>query len=250
MSIIKLPANSQALVEIVYDKNQSKFDVLSMEYNYMNGAAFPAAWAYYKFEEESGTRYDSSGNGNHLHDGIEGYTPSSNDTGKIGNCIKFVHDDGSPGLYADISWVPSGGLFTFAFWFKATGGGSSRSACDINSNIDIDMKWNADGSKFKIVVAGDYYYFATGYDCNPDTWYFIVIYGDGTGVFIDVNNTCVASDTQYGPELVSNYGVTYIAASGYAGQTCWLDELWIGPTCLTSEQRTQLYNGGAGWSPY
>ena len=236
--ILRIPANSQAYLTAMRDSAQDKFDVVDYVFPYLNAMDFPAAWAYWKMDESSGTRADATGNGHHLpQSGSPGY-----DTGKIGNAV--ISSSNSDGLrLEEIAW-PVTGNFMIAMWIKIAADGG----VDFNSNMGI---WaEAIGSNWYMYAATDACFAESAYIYSLDEWHFICVYHDGVGLYIEIDGVEAASDLgAHG--ITDPYGVTYIYGLP-AGQASW-DEvgIWVGDNATAAiARRAELYNGGAGWSPY
>jgi hypothetical protein len=85
-NILKIPANTQAYLTAQRDEVEDVFDVVEFTWPYINEIVFPEPWAYWKFEEESGTRFDATGHGRNLLDQWDdGGTPSVDLHGTYGD---------------------------------------------------------------------------------------------------------------------------------------------------------------------
>lgn len=191
-------------------------------------------WAYWTFDETSGTRFDSV-DSHHL-------TPTgcSFSTGKINNCVTFgsvtdVLQLGDPGPFED--------NFTIGFWIKA--GGSATGYClDINSDCAVYVDRNSSGNIWFSAYTSSLGVMTTN-TWSPDTWHLVVVYYNGTGLYLEVDNVLQDSDLgTSGNSSPSSYDlyIGYPASSNYA----YLDEYGIWSRALTQSERAWLYNSGVG----
>lgn len=251
-NILRIPANTQAYLTAIRDAAADKFDVMEFTYQYGNQASFPPAWAYWKMEEASGNRLDSSGNNRTLS--LDSGYAVGYDLGILGNCSKFTANNQA--LIMSEEWDTRGDTkFTITCWMKmvANAGGTHR-VLELTSNVVLWMK--SDNMTKCYFEAGSESGGAVSwaiYDFN--VWYFVCVYYDGTGLHLEVNNVEVASDAVVPTfDLVDEFswGGTWV---GYphpsaSPPTGYFDEVGIWLQALTAGQRAQLYNSGAGWSPY
>jgi hypothetical protein len=203
--------------------------------------------AYWSLDEASGTRVDATGRGNDLSEvGSPGST-----TGKISNAV-----DTSSGNYlsrASTSDLVTGDIdFTCSawVWFDA-----------VSPDSDIVNKWATGGfeytlaldsvaTKFRFYVepSGFHSITATTFGVvTTGTWYFVVWWHDAAG---NTLNICVNDG---GVDTVAHTtGVTTATAAFVIGRSAFgshdgrVDEVGLWKRVLTSGERTQLYNAGAG----
>jgi len=195
---------------------------------------------YWKMDEASGTRVDSIGTADLDDYGTTGYRE-----GKLGNAIAST--DSSDGLYTSDAVTFDGGDFTVSLWmyWDAVAGDSSppyividktdnfRFALTTNANTG-NVWWGADDSGSSITVeTGGWHHVVLWYDHSESTGYHVV--DDGS-----------ATSTNTG-SYATNANVIRAGGTGVAGRMCGaLDEVGIWNRILSSDERTQLYNGGNG----
>lgn len=208
---------------------------------------------------------ESSGSRTGLHTGIvltdNNTVPSG--TGLVYSiAADFERGDAEWLSVADRADLSTGDIdFTAAAWVKIEnklGAGNYMTA--VSKQGDSEFEWNvfhdgdvdrfvmsAAGSAFPQVVANNFGAPST------DTWYLIFCWHDAAGnsLNIQVNTGTPNSNTVGSPDLnITDTGAPFgIGSRGSGGAHFW-DGL-IGPVMfwkrvLTSDERTQLYNGGAG----
>lgn len=210
--------------------------------------------AHWRLEEASGTRVDVSGNG---HDMSAQGTPG-NRAGKLSNALDVTATDYC--YYADSGNAldcPAGASLTAACWIYL-------------DNLTINgyplNRWAEDWTLF-FTAAGVVSMLArqTGSNATASTpagtittgaWYYLVGWFDHTvgangTVYVQVNNgtvysTALTSAKTAGSGLfvsLGDLGHTSTAFGGYDGA---IDSASIWTRVLTADERTSLYNGGAG----
>lgn len=209
--------------------------------------------AYWKLDEASGTRYDSIGS-NHLTD----YNTVATATGRIGTAISYAVGNTNKYLgIADNDALSMGDIdFTVAGWFKVT---------DANGQGQLANKWDWNIPSREYLV--DFhpstfcrFYVATtaqsqvgvtdSFYPSIGDWTFICGWHDATAdtVNIQVNARTVVSTAHSGG--VNNGSAAfaigpYSVLANYA-TGCDIDEVGIWKRVLTSDERAELYNSGAG----
>lgn len=291
-NIIRIPPKTRARVEARYNAVHGRFDVVESRLGYLAASAFPAAWAYWKLDETTGTRLDSSGNGNHLSN-IVG-SVSYDASGIIDPyCLKVVQS----GVDAGYSCVTkedaqldlrSDAPFTIVCWVKH---GWSGEIDGLNFNplecyyyVPYDMVSKAylgmyasspqdvayyggeagDIVSFAPACDGTAWFSSDNYEPIPtwhaDSWHFYVFRWTGTHFYLEVDNFRYdqrESSESYISNIMPSISIGLGGAPGYANyrSTSMIlyvahAGIWIGDNALTDAQLTQLYNSGAGWSPY
>jgi hypothetical protein len=216
--------------------------------------------SYWKLDESSAgagavTRNDSHST-NHLTD--NGTTPSA--VGKIGNAAQFTAANSERLTIADNASLSVGDIdFTWAFWLymDSTTGYQAYISKDSDDGsggaFEIRKEEGETRPTWLIRQSG-------GSDCarvqwggsalSTGTWYYVVCYHDaanniaGIGVN-DVFTTASTTGTPFDdPGKLAIGGSS--AAAGYS--SCRIDEVGFWKRMLTADERTQLYNGGAGLS--
>jgi hypothetical protein len=201
--------------------------------------------AYWKLDEASGTRYDSTPNNHNLSlNGSDG----SND-GKIGSC--FVASGGyltTPSLVANSE-------ATMSVWFKSTdfiGATSQGFPIVVDMNGGFLLAANPDGTiglynwsdtqSGQAVVTSDLY--------NDGNWHHVVGTRDGSILRLYVDSILIGTASYSGyatpwndqPISVGAYSDGNFAATG----NCHIDEFGIWTRALSQEQVSSLYANGSG----
>jgi hypothetical protein len=265
-NILRLAGKTKAYFTSRYDGLQLKHDILQYTYNYPYvpdtppTPSFPAAWGYWKFEEESGDRIDATGNDrNFIPFTFDGLGDPSRATGKIGYGIRCDYLDTYPDrqqlvsslIGGDLdSWTPGEIGSSISLWVKAHATNfTSMMVLYIYGNYEIKMHYD-NISKYKLVITNTTEtLIETDYIYDQDTWYFLIIINDAGGFYLYVDNVLAGS---YLGELVITKTTGMTIISGFEnGCYGFVDEYGIWDnTVLTADQRAQLYNNGNGWSPY
>ena len=211
--------------------------------------------AYWKLDEASGTRYDSVGSNN-----LTDYNTVGTTTGRIGTAISFA--SGNTDKYlgcADNDALSMGDIdFTIAGWFKVT-------ATNGNGQLVNKWDWNIPSREYLVDVhPSTYCRFAiaqtdqtqasvadTFYPSIGD-WTFLVAWHDATAntINIQVNARTLVSTAHSGGVNNGTAAFTigpYSVLSNYAFSID-IDEVGIWKRVLTSDERTALYNSGAGFT--
>lgn len=240
--IFRIPTSSELYLTAIRDDLDDTFDVIDLTFNYLNDS-FPAAWAYWKMEEESGTRYDATGNDRDLSDTEEGTEYGqymSRATGKAGYAIQF--DDsvfqGGVRLYRD-GWpdLTSENPFSFSVWVNVD---------DTYSGFDLYC------GDLTLYFGGEYVYscgWGSAYvdgEATAGGWHHFAVTFDGTTMKLYVDGTMVSESegtTECDPLD------TYIYVYGFEG-VVQVDEVGIWTQALAADQITYLYNSGSGRTLY
>lgn len=264
--ILRLAGNTQAYLKVQHDGLQDKHDVRRFTYNYDNAVPFPIPWAYYKLNETADpwvSAADSVGGGGTLIEG-SGPGPSWDAVEQAAkfDVTEFFADTAE--RYEEPQWYfkPARYEGAVAFWFKATGATST-----FVTHTDLYP------GEYGIYISGPPSLQIEGW-CGM-TWDVITNYSMGQWYFVAyafsaedppfarlyLDNVLVDEDTD--PEhfdksywdtdgFVDDYGYGFVSTGGPRGSNIfWQRELgfWMGNT-LTAANVAQLWNGGAGWSPY
>jgi hypothetical protein len=210
--------------------------------------------AYWKMDEASGDALDSLGSNNLTDNNTVGAG-----TGKVNGARDFEDTNTEWFNHGDNSALSTGDIdFTVAFWVKFE---------SLSTNKDMVSKWvnagweflhyydvgssrfvfyvvSSGGGTFTPVSANNFGAASTG------TWYFVVGWHDS------VNNQIGISINDGTPNTAAHSaGVADTATDFYIGRTGdttdsymdgLIDEVGFWKRVLTSTERTQLYNGGAG----
>lgn len=255
--IIPIAPNTQAYLTARRDVSQDKFDVVDYVFQYANAAPFPSAWGYWKLEETSGSRADSSGNNRSLLEIDNPVTYTAD--GKINNAAKFPGTDGTLQNLAAAATPAVNTNWVMSLWIRIhrVATGSCEGYYEINGGAgQVSGGYGLNSGQtngFFYLSAPSSQYVETGNTLTPDVWHFITCGHDGTQLYIEVDGSLVDSDvganTASGdPGGSFNFGGIYPDNK----MTIEIDELglWLDTNSLTPAQRAQLYNSGSGWSPY
>lgn len=204
--------------------------------------------SYWALNEASGTRFDSHASNDLTDNGSVGSS-----TGKINSAAEF---NGSNFLScadnADLSWGSN--QKTLSFWFKAN---------SLTSNHFIVSKWPGNFGEVGVRIdsAGNIRLYAEYADFSNTThmdssvtattgaWYFVVIWSDPVAqeLWISVNGTVDGGSYTQG---IADSGRAFIIGAADSGPNQLfdgdVDEVGLWGRVLTSGERSDLYNGGAG----
>lgn len=201
--------------------------------------------AYWKLDETSGTRFDSTGRGNHLTDN----NTVTSTAGKVGQAAFFTrannewlgHASNTDLLLGDVD-------FTIAGWFRPT---------NVILDAGIVSKWDSTiGVEWLIeVFNGDLYFLiSNGTTVHSvqrpiaiNTWYFFVASHDAAAdqIALSVNQgTAATTSHSSGAQSTSQqFHVGQYASRFHNGE---VDELGVWKRKLTAAEQTQLFNSGSG----
>ena len=207
--------------------------------------------AYWKLEEASGTRNDSHSNALHLTDN----NTVTQATGKQGNAADFEASNGEYLSRVDSATLSMGDIdFTVLLWVNAE---------SLGSNYVIGQYGGAGARSWEIQHTGSRFHFFVSNDGtvtnwvtannlgapSTATWYLIIAWHDAAAntINIQVNNGTVDSGGH--TTGVFNSAEDFRIGTAEVGGPFWdglIDEVAIWKRVLTSDERTQLYNGGSG----
>lgn len=203
--------------------------------------------SYWKLGEASGTRVDSHGS-NDLTDNNTVLSAA----GILGDAADFEYANSEYLNHTDNTDLSTGDIdFTFACWIKAeTLPGSTVFACKGGFGA---LEWFLDcnnGTNIRFVISGLQTVTSTG-TISTGNWYFVVAWHDATANTINLQINDGSVDT-----LSSVTGPTDGAGDFYLGflgdfGMYWdglIDEAAFWKRTLTSGERTEIYNSGAGLS--
>jgi hypothetical protein len=273
-NILKIPANSQVYLTAICDSDKDKFDVVDF-ITCERESTFPAAWAYWKMEEEtSGDRIDATGNGHDLIPYTESYHRAPGyATGVIGNAVSLDRVELPYGVTmlqtASGPTAPVDSHFTYVMWVNIPAltepGISGATLLEFTALGYADLSFYANdydfegnkGIAIRATAGLDVYIMpelVAGtdprvFEFTPSTWHFVVLYYDGTGLYLEVDNVLVASDLG-SCTTVNGEMATLIGGAQFGVDPTLVDLAGVYLEAIDSAMRTQLYNSGAGWSPY
>lgn len=211
--------------------------------------------SFWELEEASGTREDAHGANDLTEVGAV-----ANAAGKVGNAVDFEFTDSLYLSRSDNADLSVGDIdFTWACWVNAE---SFQAAADqyifIKGNegtIEYYLRVSGSGIEVKFGVYGSSGFGnqgAAGINAflSTGTWYFIVGWHDATAdtVNIQINN---GTPTSVAHSAGAHDGAATFYLGDYAtgGTRNWdglVDQLAFWKRVLTSDERTTLYNSGAG----
>lgn len=209
--------------------------------------------AYWKVEEASGTRNDAHGS-NHLTDN----NTVGSAAGKLGNAAQFVAANSEYLSIADNAGLSMGAgvRFTLAAWVypdtttaiqniiakRSSGAGSYEYFLRLDST-DARLYVSSDGSAIAFVAT------PTGI-VAAGVWSLIFAWYDGANLNIQVNNGTIYQ-TAYTADVFNGTAPFLIGSFDTGASEFWngrIDEPAIWKRVLTADERSQLWNGGAGKS--
>jgi hypothetical protein len=208
--------------------------------------------SYWKLNEVSGSRADSHGT-NALTDN----NTVASAAGKIGNCAVFNAASNESLSVADNASF-NVNAFTFAGWFQLVnweaGFEAILSKWTNDSNAEFGLFPDGTGLAFWVwqtqTVIREVSLAAT---LANNTWFFVVVWYDPatTSINIQLNNGTPATATTSGfttryQASTATFMLGDVAGSDLANLNGRLDEWGFWNRVLTSTERTELYNGGAG----
>lgn len=210
--------------------------------------------SFWELEEASGTRNDSHGS-NHLTDN----NTVAAGTGKVGNAADFESSNSEYLSHASNSDLQTGNIdFSICAW------------ANLESNLDVQVvskdddaassrdytldRGSSNNFRFYINGGGGGLIIVSSVEPSLATWYFVVAWHDATAdtLNIQVNNGSVDSASTSGTAPEVSAAEFRIGAREYAGFEGYfdglIDQVGLWKRVLTTQERTDLYNGGAGLS--
>ena len=208
--------------------------------------------AYWKMDEASGTRQDSSGNGHQL---TEVNTVNSA-SGIIGNCAQF---SGSNYLQTNSFGVPVNSDFTVSAWVNLPRDQSAGGASFLGN-------YDGNGLQFANNIQGSYtmqtYFFpgsaALGFSvpANFGSWQHLVLVRSGNFLYGYSNGVSLGAAVSVAGKTFPGGSSLYVGAhvSSWTNQGEWfiaggLDEIGVWSRALSASEVTRLYNSGQGHRP-
>ncbi len=210
---------------------------------------------YWKMDETSGTRADSSGNGNTLTDNN---TVTSN-PGKFGNAGQFTNANSESLSLADNTTLSTGDIdFTVSAWVYADSLDSrvivAKQSADAAGEYQLAYVTAGGLNKFRFLLPATSESVAATVPspANTGTWYFVVAWHDSTANTINIqvdNGTIYTTSSVTAPsDTNATFRIGAGASSGDAAAYFWdgrIDEVRVYKRLLSSKERTDLYN----WAP-
>jgi len=213
--------------------------------------------SYWKLDEASGTRLDSYSN-NDLTDNAT-VTQNPGRAG-IGYAGQFTAANSEYLSITDNAELSVGNIdFTLAFWVYVDSLGANRTIASKFADTTPTREWrlrynNGDAAfEFQVVdSSGGVASVETTESISTGTWYFIVCWHDASAdtINIQLNNGTVhsASHTTGVNDSTEDFRLGADKSSGSVG-SFWdgrIDEVGFWKRILTTQERTDLYNGGNG----
>lgn len=205
--------------------------------------------SYYSLEEASGTRADATGRGNDL----TANNAPGNTTGIQANALALATASSQYLSRADSADHSMGDIdFSIAFWFYSTSGGSKG----------IVTKWQTGGnqrewwigqltSTINVFVSNNgsaAASLANGSAHSQTAWHFCVMWHDAAAntINVSVDNGTTASVAHSTGVFNGTAPFNIGAENGGVFFDGRVDEVGVWKRVLTSLERTELYNAGAG----
>jgi Concanavalin A-like lectin/glucanases superfamily len=204
---------------------------------------------YWRLDEASGSRADSSGTGNTLTE----FGGTINSTaGKIVNCPDTLGYNKRLERATNTSLQMGDVDFTIAGWFYITEFTASRDLLRLDNGAawDYDIYFSTpNGNKFTFYterVSGGYKEVSSSISPVANTWYFVVAIHDSVNdtMSISVNNGTPVTITGVTGGTKVTTGATFRVGSDIAK----IDECGIWKRVLSASEITQIYNSGDGLS--
>jgi hypothetical protein len=206
--------------------------------------------SYWKLDETSGTRFDSTANNIDLTD----INTVGSTAGKIGNAASFVAANDEELTSTSNGLDVGSSDFSVAFWFKLPTTPNALFAQVIGRRT-FSVGWYFDlrsGTEPRLVLRnGSTASVDAGVNYNDDTWHFAVLTFDrdaDMSIYIDDMATPKGSTSIIG---ITGIDTSFFAIGGRADTTGSnisgdVDEVGIWQRLLTAAERTQLWNSGSG----
>lgn len=210
--------------------------------------------AYWSLDEASGNAIDAHS----THDLTETSGTIGSASGKVGNCRDFEAGDTEwfeIADNADLSLADED--FTFSAWVQLESKGAMRCILtkDNGSAGEYYFQFDNAADRFELEIWNGPGYANKGEiqannlgSPSLSTWYFLVAWYDASAntLNIQANNGTVDS-VSFSGGTQNNTGKVYLGSSVY--DQVWdglIDEVGFWKRVLTSDERTTLYNAGAG----
>lgn len=203
---------------------------------------------YLKMDEASGNALDAHGSVDFTDNGTVGAG-----TGKINGGRDFEATNSEYFTNGSASVDVTNEDYTYAFWFKmesdTSGGLIAKPAADsLSDDANVTM---FSGDIFWLVgdFVGSFQQIQWSSTLSVDTWYHCVVWHDSVNDLIGISinaGTPVTGVFAAGP--VGNTEPLFIGNSGGVFFDGLIDEFGFWRRVLTSQERTDLYNGGDGFA--
>ena len=202
--------------------------------------------SWWDLDEESGVRVDSVGSNDLTDNNTVGYA-----AGKIGNAADIVQANNE---YFNNATFPTTADYTISTWVYANAGLAN---CDLLSAIDTwpNQAWSAvylsGGTWYQLVGNGSAYVFVANGAISTETWLHIVTWYDSSTnkASLSINGSIATTGALSGTLYDSSGAINLRLGFGGGVGASWdglMDLTGVWNRVLTSDERTELYNAGAG----
>lgn len=210
--------------------------------------------AYYQLDEASGIAIDAHA----------AYDLTDNNTvgtaaGKINDARDFERDTGEYFSIADNADFSAGDVdFTIAAWVKMESKPGTMNIVAKRQglgNLEYYLRWESGADRFQLEVSPDGSTPVADVNANTlgspstGTWYFVVAWHDASANTINIQVNDGSVDSTGHSTGVFNGTSDFQIGAGNSGAESWdglIDEVGFWKRVLTSQERTDLYNGGSG----
>lgn len=181
-------------------------------------------------------------------------------TGKVNGCRDFEAGNSEYFDLADNTDLSTGNVdFTFACWIQLESKGADRDVIAKVSAaglIEYQLRFQASSDRLQWRVTSDGTNNFTSLNADvlgapsTATWYFVVVWHDSVSNVIGISVDAGASNTApYSAGVFDGTASFVIGREGDRNTDYWdglVDEVGFWKRVLTSDERTELYNAGAG----
>lgn len=212
--------------------------------------------AFWALEEASGSRHDSWGS-----ETLTSNNSVGQQTGKIDHCAHFTAASSQYLSHADDANLGVGGTdFSFAFWMYMDSASNVvliSKEDDTTPLLEYRIGWNGSTAYIQVANAAGSGWNTILYESSfgamsTATWYWVYCEWDNTalkaGICINAGTLDQSAAFANGP--TRHDGIFLMGAYNSGAPAAFmdgrLDEVGFWKRKLTSAERTQLYNGGAG----
>lgn len=212
--------------------------------------------SYWKLDEASGNALDAHGSNDLTDTNTVGSA-----TGKISNARDFENGSNQYFTHADSSDLSTGDIdFSFSFWMNPESFPSFESVFtkdDFSGNREYGSYYDTSANRLKFYVFG---FVGGGFfvevACNnfgamsAGTWYHVVCWHDSVNDQIGIAINAGTADTASCPngciDGTAPFRIGQLGGGATNSFDGLIDEFGFWKRVLTSQERTDLYNGGAG----
>lgn len=208
--------------------------------------------SHWALDEASGNALDSHGSNDLTETG--GTIDSA--TGKVGNCRDFEEADTEWFEHADNASLSTGDIdFTFAAWVfmesEAALFGTILAKGSLSTNsveYSLYYRQSVDDFQWKVGNGTASATVSSTLNVTTGTWYFVVAWHDSVnnllGISVNDGAAVTASYSSGGNDNASAFMIGADSTGRYFDGL--IDEVSFWKRVLTSDERTELYNAGAG----